>query len=172
MLNKGTTGTIFITSLVWRGPWLGVEPGTSRTRSQHYTTRLSRRWYFPLTTSPSIQQCLSGLKDIMTSFDVQLAEVSVSEAVDANSQITRLTTLPVSSRHFKLIHYTTFRRKYRVSVHSIFAAYWTERNYVYRSYLFIYFFLIYIWNDLLSNKRSECYTFIFSLKLWPAVLVS
>ena len=49
VLNKGTTGTIFITSLVWRGPWLGIEPGTSRTRCQHYTTRLSRRrgneWY-------------------------------------------------------------------------------------------------------------------------------
>ena len=43
VLNKGTTGTIFITSLVWHGPWLGIEPGTSRTRSQHYTTRLSRR---------------------------------------------------------------------------------------------------------------------------------
>ena len=43
VLNKGTTGTIFITSLVWRGPWLGIEPGTFRTRSQHYTTRLSRR---------------------------------------------------------------------------------------------------------------------------------
>jgi len=24
-----TTGTIFITSLVWRGPWLGIEPETS-----------------------------------------------------------------------------------------------------------------------------------------------
>ena len=46
VLNKGTTGTIFITSLVWRGPWLGIEPGTSRPRSQHSTTRLSRRrWY-------------------------------------------------------------------------------------------------------------------------------
>ena len=44
VLNKGTTGTLFITSLVWRGPWLGIEPGTSRTRSQHSTTRLSRRW--------------------------------------------------------------------------------------------------------------------------------
>ena len=43
VLNKGTTGTIFITSLVWHGSWLGIEPGTSRTRSQHYTTRLSRR---------------------------------------------------------------------------------------------------------------------------------
>ena len=32
VLNKGTTGTIFVTSLVWRGPWLGIEPGTSRTR--------------------------------------------------------------------------------------------------------------------------------------------
>ena len=28
MLNKGTTGTIFITSLVWRGPCLGgLNPG-------------------------------------------------------------------------------------------------------------------------------------------------
>ena len=35
VLNKGTIGTIFIMSLVWRGPWLGIEPGTSRTRSQH-----------------------------------------------------------------------------------------------------------------------------------------
>ena len=43
VLNKGTTGTIFITSLVWRGPWLGIEPETSGTRSQHSTTRLSRR---------------------------------------------------------------------------------------------------------------------------------
>ena len=39
VLNKGTTGTIFITSLVWRGRWLGIEPGTSRIRSQHYTTK-------------------------------------------------------------------------------------------------------------------------------------
>ena len=39
----GTTGTIFITSLVWRGPWLGIEPGTSRTRCQHSIARLSRR---------------------------------------------------------------------------------------------------------------------------------
>ena len=45
VLNKGTTGTMFITPLVWRGPWLGIEPGTSRTRSQHSTTRLSRRRY-------------------------------------------------------------------------------------------------------------------------------
>ena len=43
VLNKGTTGTIFIMSLVWRGAWLGIEPRTSRTRSQHSTTRLSRR---------------------------------------------------------------------------------------------------------------------------------
>ena len=33
----------FITSLVWRGPWLGIEPGTSRPRCQHSITRLSRR---------------------------------------------------------------------------------------------------------------------------------
>ena len=43
VLNKRTTGSIFITSLVWRGPWLGIEPGTSSTRCQHSTTRLSRR---------------------------------------------------------------------------------------------------------------------------------
>ena len=43
VLNKGSTGTIFITSLVWRGPWLGIESGTTRIRSQHYTNRLSRR---------------------------------------------------------------------------------------------------------------------------------
>ena len=45
VLNKGSTGTIFITSLVWRGPGLGIEPWTSRTRCQHSTTRLSRRRY-------------------------------------------------------------------------------------------------------------------------------
>ena len=46
VLNKGTTGTILITSLVWLGPWLGIEPGTSHTRCQHSTTRLSRRRLF------------------------------------------------------------------------------------------------------------------------------
>ena len=51
VLNKGTTGTIFITSLVWRGPWLGIEPGTSGTQSQHYTTRLSRRRSYQSETS-------------------------------------------------------------------------------------------------------------------------
>jgi len=43
VLNKGTTGTIFISSLVWRGPWLGIEPRTSRTQTQHSMTRLWRR---------------------------------------------------------------------------------------------------------------------------------
>jgi len=38
------SGTIFVTTLVWRGPWLGIETGTSRTQSQHFTTRVSRRW--------------------------------------------------------------------------------------------------------------------------------
>ena len=33
----------FITSLVWRNPWLRIESGTSYTQSQHYTTSLSRR---------------------------------------------------------------------------------------------------------------------------------
>ena len=43
VLNKGPNGTICITSLVWCGPWLGIEPRISRTRCQHSTTRLSRR---------------------------------------------------------------------------------------------------------------------------------
>ena len=41
-----TTGTIFITSLVWHGPWLGIEPGTSRTRRRPSSTRLSRRFHY------------------------------------------------------------------------------------------------------------------------------
>ena len=45
MRNRRTTGTIFITSWVWPGPWLGIEPGTSCTRSQHFTTRLSKRLF-------------------------------------------------------------------------------------------------------------------------------
>ena len=35
-------------NMVWCGPWLGIEPWTSRTRSQHSTNRLLRRrlnWY-------------------------------------------------------------------------------------------------------------------------------
>ena len=47
----------FITSLVWRGPWLGIDPWTSRTRSQHYTTRLWRRRLFDY----EIQQRKSAL---------------------------------------------------------------------------------------------------------------
>ena len=35
----------YILSLVWRGHWPGIEPGTSGTWSQHYTTRLSRRQF-------------------------------------------------------------------------------------------------------------------------------
>ena len=42
-LTRELPGTVFITSLVWRGPWLRIEPGTSRTRCQHFTTRLLRR---------------------------------------------------------------------------------------------------------------------------------
>ena len=45
MLNakQGTASTIFVMSLIWCGPWLRIEPETSRTRSQHSTSRLSRR---------------------------------------------------------------------------------------------------------------------------------
>ena len=40
VLNKGTTGSILIKSLVWRGPWLGIEPGTSRTRPNNKTNKI------------------------------------------------------------------------------------------------------------------------------------
>ena len=64
VLNKGTTVTIFITSLVWRGPWLGIEPGTSRTRSQHSTTRLSRRLYRGPLLCVTRWTCIIGRVDI------------------------------------------------------------------------------------------------------------
>ena len=44
--KQGNYWDFFITSLVWRGPWLGTEPRTSLTGCQHSTTRLSRRWYW------------------------------------------------------------------------------------------------------------------------------
>jgi len=34
----------FLTSLVWRGLLSEIEPWTSRTGSEHSTTRLSRQW--------------------------------------------------------------------------------------------------------------------------------
>ena len=55
VLNKGTTGTIFITSL-WRSPWRGIEPRTSRTQGQHYTTKLSRR------------RCYKDIKHVLFNF--------------------------------------------------------------------------------------------------------
>ena len=73
VLNKGTTGAIFITYLVWRGLWLGIEPGTSRTRSQHSTTRLSRRrylrvdvvrFYFMISTYGTVFFVVVGFDDI------------------------------------------------------------------------------------------------------------
>ena len=39
--DNGNTGTIKkLTSLVWRSPLSGIEPGTARTRSKHFTSRL------------------------------------------------------------------------------------------------------------------------------------
>jgi len=35
MSNKGTTGTIFITSLVWRSPWQGIEPQQAIEKAVH-----------------------------------------------------------------------------------------------------------------------------------------
>ena len=42
-LSQNLSITFIFLSLVWRGPWMAIKPGTSGTRSQHYTTRLSRR---------------------------------------------------------------------------------------------------------------------------------
>ena len=44
---KGYTGTIFITSLVWRDPWLGIEPGTSCTRHMRTDQSFERRHHKP-----------------------------------------------------------------------------------------------------------------------------
>ena len=81
VLNKGTTGTIFITSLVWRGPWLGIEPGTSRTQSQHYTTRLSRRRWtcnesqLPTRRIKSIAKMVSHIIHVLTSYIYHLHSI-------------------------------------------------------------------------------------------------
>ena len=74
--NKGTTGTIFITSLVWHGPWLGMEPGTSRTLSQHSTTRLSRRRYYG---KVNVQFYIGSFNFLTTS--IQCSNVSVSHVI-------------------------------------------------------------------------------------------
>ena len=42
-LTQNLSITFIFLSLLWRGPWMAIKPGTSCTRSQHYTTRLSRR---------------------------------------------------------------------------------------------------------------------------------
>ena len=66
VLNKWITGTIFITSLVWRGTWLGIERGTSCTRSQHSTPRLSRRRFFISLIWKSVwpQTLVQGVQDL------------------------------------------------------------------------------------------------------------
>ena len=43
LMLSAKQGNYLYHSLEWRGPWLGIEPGISRTRSQHSTTRLLRR---------------------------------------------------------------------------------------------------------------------------------
>ena len=72
MLNKGTTGTIFIASLVWRGPWLGIEPGTSLTRCQHSTTRLLMRQYFDVVW----HNCSNQLKNDIEAVQIEAARIA------------------------------------------------------------------------------------------------
>ena len=58
VLNKGTSVTIFITSLVWHGTWLWIESGTSHARCQHRITRLSRRrWWLGIEPGTSHARC-------------------------------------------------------------------------------------------------------------------
>ena len=67
--KQGNCWYHFYNSSVGRGPWLGIEPGTSRTRSQHSTTRLSRgrlpacwnEWLF-IVLDPT--KCLTNRKRI------------------------------------------------------------------------------------------------------------
>ena len=100
MPNKWTTGTIFITSLVRRGPWLGIEPGTSRTRSQHSTTRLPRRRSISLKPTSTEQWVrVSGLRNQCEPL------IGLKLASDRNLMIT--------------IHlrYPLFHATYRISLH-------------------------------------------------------
>ena len=74
LLNKGTTGTIFITSLVWCAPWLGIEPGTSRTRSQHSSTRLSRRRWLLLSCDILDKSILENMQSASLFLDKKFPE--------------------------------------------------------------------------------------------------
>ena len=78
VLNK-VTGTIFISSSVWRGPWLGIEPGTFHTRSQLSTTRLSRRRYIYLMIFVILAHCMvrwmsRGLTNVRTQIITLIAK--------------------------------------------------------------------------------------------------
>ena len=44
VLNKGTTGTIFITSLLWRRPWLRIEPGLTGLNPVSLNSQFSGKW--------------------------------------------------------------------------------------------------------------------------------
>ena len=93
VLNKGTTGTIFITSLVWRGPWLGIEPGTSRTRSQHYTTRLSwRRFLFLYNHSLFPENVLIDTDDSINSINL-INTSSIGATATVTSDKIQITTV-------------------------------------------------------------------------------
>ena len=104
VLNKGTTGIIFLTYLVWRGPWLGIEStGTSRTQRQHYTTRLSRRRYaseiillsilFARTYLIHIYICMSMA---VTNVSLWWGKVFLSNALIINQCISRIVVLDSS----------------------------------------------------------------------------
>ena len=77
VLNKGTTGTIFVTSLVWRSPWLGIEPGTSRTRWP-----LWRGWKNRMTTQ---NRQKSNAKKMRT-FNTALPKGAFNVAIHTNKK--------------------------------------------------------------------------------------
>ena len=66
MLSAKLLSTIFITSLWWRGPWLGIEPGITRTRCQHSTTRLSRRRLISLWTFYRFHPSIFSINKVCT----------------------------------------------------------------------------------------------------------
>ena len=83
MLNKGASSTISKTSLVWHSPWLGFELGTSRTRSQHSTTRLLRRLSNDIEVYVCVSVYLLGLACLGYIFFV---DIHVSKAFILNDK--------------------------------------------------------------------------------------
>ena len=85
--KQGNYLVTFLTALVWRLPWPGIEPGTSRTRSQHSTTRLLRKLslvYVCLTWSLNVSSFIGQLLSIYCTISVTVSKYCLSKALCSN----------------------------------------------------------------------------------------